>query len=102
MCGGTTIVSQDVRSGIGRVYPRVCGGTPSALPTAFARPSTVYPRVCGGTKIRRGLPVSASTRTVYPRVCGGTVPKGLSTCQSGRGSIPACAGEPSLTVHIVE
>ena len=71
----------------------------------------VYPRVCGGTRCPR---LSESRTTVYPRVCGGTAHlperqseiEGLSPRVRGnhptplklnrsRGSIPACAGEPS-------
>ena len=66
-----------------------CAGEPGGLVSAFGAPR-VYPRVCGGTQEdflhrwqRRGL---------SPRVRWN-----LSYCISGnrgRGSIPACAGEP--------
>ena len=51
----------------------------------------VYPRVCGGTRgygRGGGFPDGLS-----PRVRGNQVPPG--EVQPGRGSIPACAGEPA-------
>ena len=53
--------------------------------------SGVYPRVCGGTWRRPygGLPVSG----LSPRVRGNRLARGPPV--AGRGSIPACAGEPT-------
>ncbi len=95
----------------GWVYPRVCGGTRRS--SAFViMPSRSIP-ACAGEPVNflsmRGL------LSVYPRVCGGTSRPGRrSGCRSGlsprvrgnhdvcgpwssvRGSIPACAGEPTV------
>ena len=58
----------------------------------LARADRVYPRVCGGTKAPGG----------YRRIEGGLSPRvrgnqgvGAGPCM-GKGSIPACAGEPLL------
>ena len=53
----------------------------------------VYPRVCGGTTFKRLTTINA--RGLSPRVRGNLFQNdngGITT-----GSIPACAGEPSLT-----
>ena len=108
VCGGTvpTTVMSPTPPGLS---PRVRGNRgadPSAAPHAGSIPA------CAGeprSRRRRG-----SRRGVYPRVCGGThyaqrvpiLPRGLSPrvrgnhaqspeIAAGRGSIPACAGEPS-------
>ena len=86
--------------------PRTGGGS--------CKPRMVYPRVCG-EPIAVDLPHNATR--VYPRVCGGTERlvngqwhgEGLSPrvrgnrviCQPHKrpeGSIPACAGEPALSL----
>ena len=56
------------------VYPRVCGGTQSAGDTQ-KRKAGLSPRVRGNPPDRKGVPV-------------------------GRGSIPACAGEPSQSATL--
>ena len=67
-CAGEP-VSQDSSRRNARVYPRVCGGAPGALPLCL-RCRGLSPRVRGSRQVdqRRRL---------------------------GRGSIPACAGEPA-------
>ena len=96
-----------------RVYPRVCGGTslsadwgldgkglsPRVRGNRLPMPSwmkleTVYPRVCGGTPFARPSPIKA--RGLSPRVRGNQRP--LPAARSSRRSIPACAGEPPLSV----
>ena len=93
-----------------RVYPRVCGGTSRHLGLECLR-SGLSPRVRGNPRPAR---VCGRVRRVYPRVCGGTSVRqairsrlrGLSPRVRGnpsdhlqaivtKGSIPACAGEPS-------
>ena len=105
-----------------RVYPRVCGGTHLGLAAVGGlsprvrgnRGGPVYPRVCGGTIATspplRTMPSVLRTSAfgsagVYPRVCGGTrTSTGRDRCAAdqqpldgGTGSIPACAGEPTIT-----
>ena len=66
-----------------------CAGEPPARRAPPKRPG-VYPRVCGGTlmdSVRRELSTGLS-----PRVRGNPVVPSLAV--PGRGSIPACAGEP--------
>ena len=67
-----------------------CAGEPTA-PAAPAAPSPVYPRVCGGTVIE---PSGLSTEPgLSPRVRGNRY--GRRNGERDRGSIPACAGEPT-------
>ena len=63
----------------------VCGG------------SQVYPRVCGGTA--GGRPVAGVIAGLSPRVRGN--PRWWNGSPAGRGSIPACAGEPVATGRAV-
>ena len=72
------------------VYPRVCGAT--ADEDGPLKPTGVYPRVCGAT----GRLSSACTARsgLSPRVRGNPSPGMGKT--SSTGSIPACAGQPSL------
>ena len=91
------------------VYPRVCGGTPQvdsmpilpfgSIPACAGEPprlldspvfTRVYPRVCGGTRVRPS--VDANPQGLSPRVRGNQARRRVS--HVGRGSIPACAGEP--------
>ena len=72
----------------GRSIP-ACAGEPPRFPTcSFLHP--VYPRVCGGTT--RVIPDCGHTYGLSPRVRGNRRIKGRDV--RGRGSIPACAGEP--------
>ena len=72
------------------VYPRVCGGT-GPKRQRKSRRKAVYPRVCGGTRGRR---CEVGTRHgLSPRVRGNH--QGRRPTDAARGSIPACAGEPS-------
>ena len=79
-----------------RVYPRVYGGTNRH--SLFAtRPwlTTVYPRVYGGTSTAFTTRSTAERSAVYPRVYGGTSPIRYGENKTpGKGSIPACTGEP--------
>ena len=77
-----------------------CAGEP---PTRFlpTEPESVYPRVCGGTQ--RSAVFCKSTKGLSPRVRGN--PPLPLPCILRIGSIPACAGEPSLfdiLPHILE
>ena len=66
-----------------------CAGEPS--PSAQSKPTpSVYPRVCGGTEVNRQS--RRHKRGLSPRVRGN--PGRVSCLLRGRGSIPACAGEP--------
>ena len=92
------------------VYPRVCGGTGpgglghlrhvGSIPACAGEPALsssamiswkVYPRVCGGTVGR--LADQLVALGLSPRVRGN--PRGFVRGGARRGSIPACAGEPS-------
>ena len=68
-----------------------CAGEPAATPSS-ASPTRVYPRVCGGTG-DNGTSCLV-VRGLSPRVRGNPPPP--STDCQGKGSIPACVGEPSL------
>ena len=75
-----------------------CAGEPRATPRITPGPG-VYPRVCGGAEISGHAIDSASG--LSPRVRGSRVPSHRHW--RGRGSIPACAGEPAphlRNVHI--
>ena len=67
-----------------------CAGEP---PGRVLRPTVtaVYPRVCGGTRVVS--PSTVSAVGLSPRVRGNRDPG--QTGPARRGSIPACAGEPS-------
>ena len=92
-----------------------CAGEPGMDTPRFS-PDQVYPRVCGEPTISNSC---SRCRRVYPRVCGGTrafpldlpYQAGLSPRVRGNllcdtnphisnGSIPACAGEPSLMAMV--
>ena len=107
VCGGTALrrlplprhegLSPRVRGNhrCGRILPRrrrsipACAGEPRPLRTR-RRDSRVYPRVCGGTAREyedvQGFP------GLSPRVRGNHALPARE--DEGRGSIPACAGEP--------
>ena len=101
--------------GAGRSIP-ACAGEPAAECCGI-QPRRVYPRVCGGTAAGQ---IITKCPGVYPRVCGGTVGQtirsavgvGLSPRVRGnrraddqvggrRGSIPACAGEPTRLPRVL-
>ena len=109
VCGGTTIGPAIVLSHRG-LSPRVRGNQ---------QVSRYVASLIGSIPACAGEPLSSVVRTwsyrVYPRVCGGTfwvirlpaAPRGLSPRVRGnlfkltqqgicKGSIPACAGEPSI------
>ena len=66
-----------------------CAGEPANNPS-MATTSGVYPRVCGGTAdISSGM---SPCQGLSPRVRGNRRQRPMG--ESGRGSIPACAGEP--------
>ena len=67
-----------------------CAGEPGTRP-ALQPQVGVYPRVCGGTNAVRVALVDDGG--LSPRVRGNPGPRLLRSAQ--RGSIPACAGEPS-------
>ena len=68
-----------------------CAGEPASS-MSRGRIWRVYPRVCGGTQDR---PAGAFLRHgLSPRVRGNLAALNASAC--GRGSIPACAGEPRI------
>ena len=97
-----------------RIYPRVCGGTgdlmklrlrwPGLSPRVRGNPyesrrrpcdHRVYPRVCGGTTF--SLPFNSGGLGLSPRVRGNH--RSCSQCGRRGGSIPACAGEPPLSIR---
>ena len=108
-CGGTPLVTLMITFGVG-LSPRVRGNPPrrcdnrprcGPIPASAGEPvSTVtlltdvwaYPRECGGTFDFRKLP--GSVEGLSPRVRGNPVPAGRG--HSGRGPIPASAGEPTM------
>ncbi len=109
VCGGTATASAAGLAATG-LSPRVRGNPPGVLETLADMRSIP---ACAGEPI--ALPHSPGTIPVYPRVCGGTrfhcdgsLPaSGLSPRVRGNlehkvgsisddGSIPACAGEPSM------
>ena len=69
-----------------------CAGEPTPRRRGFRR-ARVYPRVCGGTSANARL-VSISPG-LSPRVRGN--PRAPARRRVGRGSIPACAGEPGAS-----
>ena len=108
VCGGTASSMSPNRSSWG-LSPRVrgnrvrgyragacigsipaCAGEPSAR-ASYAWIPRVYPRVCGGTEDPYSL--LQYTAGLSPRVRGNRGP--LLSPPVHRGSIPACAGEPS-------
>ena len=109
VCGGTVLRRAGVQGGVG-LSPRVRGNHPPppwpvagdrSIPACAGEPAwrqiravaaEVYPRVCGGTGLRAfGL---AYWPGLSPRVRGNLVVSFLAGFVSG--SIPACAGEPSI------
>ena len=110
VCGGTDAMGKNERANAG-LSPRVrgnlilrisgtirqgsipaCAGEPRAGTASKAR-SKVYPRVCGGTLIDRGM--SRDDCGLSPRVRGNR--PGTASRLHMRRSIPACAGEPSVS-----
>ena len=108
MCGGTVLSGGATLPALG-LSPRVRGnrrscGSPSwqwrSIPACAGEPggpgfppasSGVYPRVCGGTD--RAPSRAGWYQGLSPRVRGN---RGRHTIRRpGRGSIPACAGEPA-------
>ena len=69
-----------------------CAGEPNSS-TQSSDGSAVYPRVCGGTVITQSSPCRYGG--LSPRVRGNLL-TGTSIDPNQR-SIPACAGEPSVT-----
>ena len=108
MCGGTTLTPARSTAYRG-LSPRVRGNLPTlardeiergSIPACAGEPSQwrfrptaggVYPRVCGGTT--RVANVSYEGQGLSPRVRGNHGTK-CGYCGM-KGSIPACAGEPS-------
>ena len=109
VCGGTTL-SVPSRLPGGGLSPRVRGNRPGgagggvlrrSIPACAGEPRAaddriggigVYPRVCGGTAaIGHYCP---SGRGLSPRVRGN--PSATASAPYPVGSIPACAGEPSI------
>ena len=111
VCGGTNTVAECWQAGVG-LSPRVRGNrrgssdvclVTGSIPACAGEPPPhqprppacrVYPRVCGGTELilMRSLSVSG----LSPRVRGNRR-RHLPDLRK-RGSIPACAGEPPVTV----
>ena len=108
VCGGTRRARTEVAQRQG-LSPRVRGNPrppraryqgAGSIPACAGEPRlvdctnvtyAVYPRVCGGTSLNAGTPVHPEG--LSPRVRGN--PTGTSLVREWRGSIPACAGEPS-------
>ena len=74
----------------GRRSIPACAGEPHCKPAA-GHLSKVYPRVCGGT--HTGACAAYLGVGLSPRVRGN--PSRSIWGKPGKGSIPACAGEPS-------
>ena len=88
-------VRGNLRGGLGQPHSRgsipACAGEPWAgSPANIGR--EVYPRVCGGTVV--ALRDEWAAQGLSPRVRGNR--GGPKLPQAGAGSIPACAGEPSV------
>ena len=114
VCGGTRIAMPGNQC-LGGLSPRVRGNPscyrmrrrrPGSIPACAGEPkwqpldagaSEVYPRVCGGT-VQRGR-VRRPTAGLSPRVRGNQTAAALVSIPAG--SIPACAGEPVISVHLV-
>ena len=112
VCGGTTQHAGDrryyhglsprVRGNPGNDAPSVghirsipaCAGEPSPSVSELAA-YRVYPRVCGGTRDRNGVEYAAPG--LSPRVRGNLDP--VLVRPRLRGSIPACAGEPTDVIR---
>ena len=112
MCGGTTRSggSRDASQGLS---PRVRGNQSSisyrvsrtrSIPacagepprgSSLVRATVVYPRVCGGTVVR--CAGERGCTGLSPRVRGNQAESG--GVGDDHGSIPACAGEPTLRAH---
>ena len=108
VCGGTS-KSQSSHHNFPGLSPRVRGNRRNAapcqlyagsIPACAGEPdrgvqsgilTTVYPRVCGGTKA--SLAAVPAGLGLSPRVRGNPFADGRKG--RGRGSIPACAGEPA-------
>ncbi len=84
------------REGVNPGSIPACAGEPQQ-PRLHGQPNPVYPRVCGGTPTpaRPG----AAKWGLSPRVRGNPS-KTACTTRPG-GSIPACAGEPNLTLSTI-
>ena len=111
VCGGTSGAARPTCCSAG-LSPRVRGNRPrrgrrrdgaGSIPACAGEPGRradaedldrVYPRVCGGTHESSAL--HSSPEGLSPRVRGN--PAGGFHPLVGRGSIPACAGEPSPQV----
>ena len=78
------------REGRQRSIP-ACAGEPTALPRG-RRGRRVYPRVCGGTGVSHATLMR--DEGLSPRVRGNPQRCPSALCPSG--SIPACAGEPTI------
>ena len=70
-----------------------CAGEPVGFPSPYEG-NRVYPRVCGGTD-SRSTPLQTPPG-LSPRVRGNR--QRLRRRTDGRGSIPACAGEPAVSM----
>ena len=109
VCGGTCSTANERLVSVG-LSPRVRGNRPAGLcgavpggsiPACAGEPvqirlrriaRQVYPRVCGGTPGSTKL--ATRLRGLSPRVRGNLTQRRRDSI--GPGSIPACAGEPSL------
>ena len=78
------------RNGAGGGSIPACAGEPLWQAGAIPSPG-VYPRVCGGTGLR--VLRNHRERGLSPRVRGN--PVRYASANTRRGSIPACAGEPT-------
>ena len=95
-CAGEPVTGRLVETPVGRSIP-ACAGEP-APGDRQARWFRVHPRVCGGARVLRKRALSRVGPS--PRVRGSRGPVGPDGRRAG--SIPACAGEPSLQRHEAE
>ena len=115
VCGGTSFTFESLINFQGlsprvrgnRIQGRSYGGDCRSIPACAGEPPgsaysessiEVYPRVCGGTQAQESQ--ADREEGLSPRVRGN--PAGSPDFSEWPGSIPACAGEPSASLHLLD